>query len=126
MCNDRCSEPSMVQVLFRKPGKLPCPYVCDNGIQSLRLNAELSQPGSPRKTYFANREGNFRSKDTSYKGILATDGQVSNGAVAVSEINNNDGIGAGQDIYTQYCGNGANFPPASAWVSFENMYDISG
>ena len=115
----------MVQVLFEKPDKLPCPYVCDNGVQSLRLYAELSQPGSSRKPYFGNRKGNFRSEDTSYKRILATGGQVSNGAVAVSEINNNDGIGAGQDSYTQYCGNGASFPPASAWVSFENMYEIS-
>ena len=115
-----------MQVLFEKPRKLPCPYVCDNGVQSLRLNAELIQPVFSHKPYFGNRKANFRSNDTSYKRILATGGQVSNEAVAVSEINNNDGIGAGQDSYTQYCGNGASFPPASAWVSFENMYDISG
>ena len=82
------------------------------------------QAGTSRDPHFGNRNGNFQSKDTSYERILATGGQVSNGAVAVSKINNNDGVGAGKDSYTQYCGNGAGFPPASAWVSFENMYEI--
>ena len=79
---------------------------------------------SSRGPYFGNRKGNFQSKDTSYEHILATGGQVSNPAIAVSTINNNDGTGAGVDSYTQYCGNGASFPSISSWVSFENMYVI--
>ena len=82
------------------------------------------QPGSYSDPYFGNRKGNFQSKDTSYEHLLETGGKVSNPAVAVSEINNDDGVGAGRDSYTQYCGSGAEFPPASEWVSFENMYEL--
>lgn len=81
----------------------------------------MIEPESSTDPYFGNREGNFQSKDTSYEHILATGGKVSNGAIAVSKINNNDGIGAGKDVYTQHCGNGGSFPSASQWVSFENM-----
>ncbi len=84
----------------------------------------MMQPGASRDPYFGNRKGNYQSKDTSYEHVLETGGQVSNPAVAVSDINNTDGVGAGTDSYTQYCGNGADFPPISAWVSFENMYEI--
>ena len=118
---NRCSEPSDGQVLFERPGKSLCPYICDNGVQTLRLNPEMIDPEPSSDPYFGNRQGNFQSKDTSYEHILATGGKVSNGAIAVSKINNNDGVGAGKDVYTQYCGNGGGFPPASKWVSFENM-----
>lgn len=84
----------------------------------------MVQPGSYSDAYFGNRKGNFQFKDTSYEHILETGGKVSNPAVAVSVINNNDGAGAGSDSYTQYCGNGAKYPPASKWVSFENMYEL--
>ena len=118
----RCAELSTGQVTFEAPGKALCPYICDNGIQTLRLNPEVIESGSSSDPYFGNHKGNFQSKDTSYEHILATGGKVSNGAIAVSKINNNDGIGAGRDVYTQYCGNGGNFPALSKWVSFENMY----
>jgi len=36
--------------------------------------------------------------------------------------NVSDGIGAGKDEYTYYSGPSTNFPPASSWVSFENMW----
>ena len=124
MWPDRCSENPTEQVLIGKPGNPLCPYVCDNGVQSLRLNVEMMQPDSFNAPYFGNHNGNFQFKDTSYEHILATGGQVSNPALAVTKINNNDGVGAGKDSYTQYCGNGANFPHKSSWVSFENMYDI--
>ena len=120
----RCPECSTGQVLIEKPGKSLCPYICDNGFQTLRLSAEMMEPESSLDTYFGDNKGNSLSKDTSYERILQTGGQVSNPAVAVSKINNNDGVGAGKDVYTQYCGNGAKFPPASEWVSFENMYGI--
>lgn len=97
--------------------------MCDNGVQSLRLNTESMQPVSSPDAFFGNRKGNFQSKDTSYDHVLATGGQVSNRAIAVSSIKNTDGVGAGKDTYTQYCGRGSKFPPASAWVSFENMYE---
>ena len=109
-------------MLLEAPSKSLCPYICDNGFQSLRLSAEEIRTGSSRNTYFGNRHGNSQSKDTSYEHVLATGGQVSNPAVAVTEINNDDGIGAGSDSYKLYCGDGASFPPFSSWVSFENMY----
>lgn len=84
----------------------------------------MIQPASSRDPYFGNRKGNFQSKHTSYEHALATGGQVSNGAIAVSSINNTDGVGAGKDSYTQYCGDGSKFPPRAAWVSFENMYEL--
>lgn len=83
----------------------------------------MMQPASLHSPYFGNRKGNFQSKDISYEHILATGGKVSNTAVAVSSINNTDGIGAGKDRYVQYCGKGSSFPPRSAWVSFENMFN---
>ena len=83
----------------------------------------MLQPAFSRDPYFGNRKGNFQSKNKSYKHIRATGGQVSNGAIAVSAINNTDGVGAGADSYTQYCGDGSDFPSASSWVSFENMYE---
>lgn len=51
----------------------------------------------------------------------ATGGKVSNKALQVSTINNNDGIGAGKDIYVQYSGNGTTFPAKTKWVSFVDM-----
>ena len=105
---------------FKNPGTSFCPYICDNGIQSLQLSIEMMQHASTYNPYVINRKGNF--EDTSYEHILATGGQVSNTAIAVSSINNTDGIGAGKDRYIQYCGKGSSFPPHSAWVSFENMY----
>ena len=110
--------------MFEKPIKALCPYICDNGVETIHLSVDMIQSGSSHEPFFGNHKGNFQFKDTSYEHILATGGKVSNPAVAVTKINNNDGVGAGKDSYTQYCGNGANFPPKSAWVSFENMYEI--
>ena len=121
---DSCSKISTGHILFGKPATSLCPYICDNGVQSLRLNTETMRPASSRDSYFGNHKGIFQSKDTSYKHILETGGQVSNSAVAVTEINNTDGVGAGTDSYTQYCGDGSGYPSRSAWVSFENMYEV--
>ena len=74
---------------------------------------------SASSSNFDKREGNFLSEVTSYK--RATGGVVSNPAVAVSSINDNDGVGAGTDSYTLYCGSGSAFPPKSDWVSFVDM-----
>lgn len=51
----------------------------------------------------------------------ATGGKVSNKALQISAINNNDGIGAGKDAYVQYAGNGSSFPLKTKWVSFVDM-----
>ena len=106
----RCPGPSNSQVLFEKPGNSLCPYICVNGVQTLRLNPEMIESEYSIDPYFGNRKGNFQSKDTSYEHILETGGEIPNGAIAVSKINNNDGIGAGKDVYTQYCGNGGSLP----------------
>ncbi|KAF6232147.1 hypothetical protein HO173_009530 [Letharia columbiana] len=122
-CRAECSQSSTGQAILGHPGTSFCPYVCENGVQSLRLKTEMIQPVSSHDPYFSSRKGNFQSKHTSYEHILATGGQVSNGAIAVSSINNTDGVGAGKDSYTQYCGDGSKFPTRSAWVSFENMFN---
>ncbi len=73
--------------------------------------------------YFGHKGGNFQPSNTRAGGstIKATGGQVF-GSLAVTSINNQDGVGAGTDSYTLYCGSGSSFPPKSRWVSFEQMY----
>jgi hypothetical protein len=72
--------------------------------------------------FFGNRHGNFQPiRDLSVPEELATGGQVSNPKVAVTSINNKDGVGAGKDAYTLYLGDGSSFPKKSQWVSFEDM-----
>ncbi|KAK0947482.1 hypothetical protein LTR29_001090 [Friedmanniomyces endolithicus] len=45
------------------------------------------------------------------------------GATHNSPNNTADGVGVGADAYTYYQGVASNFPPASAWVSFEDMWN---
>jgi hypothetical protein len=72
--------------------------------------------------FFGNRHGNFQpTPDVSDPEELATGGEVSNPKVAVTSINNKDGVGAGKDVYTLYLGDGSSFPKKSQWVSFEDM-----
>jgi hypothetical protein len=72
--------------------------------------------------FFGNRHGNFQpTREVSDPEELATGGQVSNPKVAVTSINNKDGVGAGKDVYTLYLGDGSSFPKKSQWVSFEDM-----
>jgi len=93
-----------------------------------------SQPASPLgqsvmtdgaledEPFFGNSHGNFQpARDESDPEELATGGQVSNPKVAVTSINNKDGVGAGKDVYTLYLGDGSSFPKKSQWVSFEDM-----
>lgn len=61
----------------------------------------MIQSGSTHEINFGNRTGNFQSRGTSYEHILATGGQVSNKAIAVSSINNMDGVGVDMEHSTQ-------------------------
>ena len=87
----------------------------------------VSVPAPTGTPFFGNKNGNFQpNSSTSLNGVHvdATGGQVSNGNVAVTSINNNDGIGAGSDTYKQYNGDGttgAGWPAKSKWVSFVDM-----
>ena len=38
---------------------------------------------------------------------------------------NNDGIGAGSDVYTYYTGDASKFPASDTWVSFEDMWNAN-
>lgn len=64
----------------------------------------------------------------SRSGLEARDSSATvTGSAAVTSINNNDGIGAGSNSYTNYGGDGsagAGWPSISDWVSFEDMYVI--
>jgi hypothetical protein len=81
--------------------------------------------------FFGNKHGNFQPENTTVmeskptKTVKrATGGWVQNGNVAVWNINDYDGIGAGSDSYTMYWGDGstgAGWPPRSRWVSFIDM-----
>lgn len=96
-----------------------------NFVSALMFGACLQQvhggvlDHSASSSSFGKRGGSLVPEVTSYK--RATGGVVSNSAVAVSSINNNDGVGAGTDSYTLYCGSGSAFPKKSAWVSFVDM-----
>ena len=60
-------------------------------------------------------------------GSVSTKGSVT-GSVAVSSINDQDGIGSGQDAYKLYQGDGstgAGWPDIKAWVSFDDMFKAS-
>ena len=99
--------------------------IFQNLVSALIVGASLHQVHAGVLNYsassssFGKRGGNFLSEVTSYK--RATGGVVSNPAVAVTSINDNDGDGAGTDSYTLYCGSGSAFPPQSEWVSFVDM-----
>lgn len=72
--------------------------------------------------FFGHLDGNFQPSGDAFEfDPVATGGQVSNPKVAVTSINNKDGIGNGKDSYTLYLGDGSTFPKQSQWVSFENM-----
>ena len=72
--------------------------------------------------FFGNIHGNFQpSQVDSAPEELATGGTVSNPKVAVTSINNKDGVGAGKDEYKLYLGDGSTFPKKEKWVSFEDM-----
>lgn len=89
----------------------------------LVLTDKTDKTDEPRG-YFGNKDGNFQPAKASRPGGSTNDftgGQVY-GPNAVYSINNQDGIGAGSDTYTLYCGNGDAFPPKSSWVSFEQMW----
>lgn len=47
---------------------------------------------------------------------------INGGATRKSPWDVNDGIGAGKNEYTYYSGNWTNFPNASDWVSFSDMW----
>ncbi|GAD98869.1 hypothetical protein PMAA_009950 [Paecilomyces variotii No. 5] len=53
-------------------------------------------------------------------------GETVTSSVAVTSINDNDGIGGGTDSYTMYWGDGsaaAGWPSIDQWVSFEDMFN---
>ena len=61
------------------------------------------------------------------KGSVSTKGSVT-GSVAVSSINDDDGVGAGQDAYKFYEGDGstgAGWPATEDWVSFTDMFEAN-
>ncbi|CZS99762.1 uncharacterized protein RAG0_08082 [Rhynchosporium agropyri] len=81
--------------------------------------------GTAKIPYFGHVSGNFQlPKGNSFAASAA--GTTVNGAEAVWNINNEDGIGEGSDTYRQYWGDGgpeAGWPAKSQWVSFRAMFD---
>lgn len=91
-----------------------------------------SKPAIPANFHptFGNKKGNFQptTANTTAKvnkrriSERETGGWVQNGNVAVWNINDEDGIGAGNDQYTMYWGDGGSWPTRNQWVSFTEMY----
>ena len=94
------------------------PYLADIATS---VRARTSTP------FFGHKNGNFQpsnGESVHNEVVEATGGTVSNGNVAVTTINDNDGIGAGSDTYTQYNGDGTTgdgWPAKTQWVSFVDM-----
>jgi hypothetical protein len=89
-----------------------------------------SKPTIPANFHptFGNKKGNFQptSNKVSKRRISKRDtgGWVENGNVAVWNINDEDGVGAGNDQYTMYWGDGSvdqGWPARDQWVSFTEM-----
>lgn len=72
-----------------------------------QLNSLNGTAGVP---HFGNENGNFMPATSEFS-TLATGGVVS-GSLAVSSINNQDGIGGGSDTYKRYTGDGG---PEAGW-----------
>jgi len=83
--------------------------------------------------FFGNKHGNFMPFNntptptrTTRDLVARAKGGVVTGGAKVTSINNQDGIGGGQDKYTMYWGDGsagAGWPAKENWVSFENMFN---
>ncbi|MCJ1376252.1 hypothetical protein MMC20_007494 [Loxospora ochrophaea] len=85
-----------------------------------------TSPARSTTPFFGHFSGNFQPASSSNVQPDATGGVVSNPAIAVTSINNDDGIGAGTDSYTQYNGDGTTadgWPAKTSWVSFDDMYN---
>ena len=73
---------------------------------------------------FGTKDGNFQPSTVKGAHVDATGGQVTNSALAVTSIVNDDGVEPGSDSYTFYQGDGTTgdgWPAKSAWISFEDM-----
>jgi len=66
--------------------------------------------------------GNKYDYTPSFAHVTNTAAFTNGGATHNSPWDTNDGIGAGKDEYTYYSGNWTNFPNASDWVSFSDMW----
>lgn len=58
----------------------------------------------------------------SFEAVTNEEAFTSGGATHNSVNDTADGIGAGQDKYVYYQGDESNFPPATSWISFEDMW----
>ncbi len=47
---------------------------------------------------------------------------LTQGGATRNNVNATDGVGVGTDTYVYYQGDETNFPPATAWISFEDMW----
>jgi hypothetical protein len=67
----------------------------DQGVNQVPIFEEETMP------FFGHLDGNFQPSGDAFEfDPVATGGQVSNQKVAVTSINNKDGVGNGKDFYT--------------------------
>jgi hypothetical protein len=97
--------------------------------------ATVKPPVPAHPAHFGNKHGNFQHYNATSTPTRALSdivarakGGVVTGGAKVTTINNNDGIGAGQDRYITYYGDGsetAGWPKKESWVSFEQMFNAN-
>lgn len=95
--------------------------------------ATVEPPTPKHPAFFGNKHGNFQHYNatatptrSTHEIIARAKGGVVTGGARVTTINNNDGIGAGQDRYITYYGDGSQgsgWPLKQNWVSFEQMFN---
>jgi hypothetical protein len=74
---------------------LGCPGHFVNRVNQVPIFEEETMP------FFGHLDGNFQPSGDAFEfDPVATGGQVSNQKVAVTSINNKDGVGNGKDFYT--------------------------
>ncbi|KAL1961818.1 hypothetical protein VTN77DRAFT_1030 [Rasamsonia byssochlamydoides] len=77
---------------------------------------------------FSTPKNFYISRGPNHQPAKRATGEVVTGPQAVSNINNTDGIGRGQDVYKLYLGDGSTadgWPAMSDWVSFDYMFNAS-
>lgn len=127
--------PHDVAALLKRQLALPSEYAAVSSPAAVQPTGVLSTGVIPLTTAPAGTEiatapvatATAPSTGSGSTGQVTTKGSVS-GSVAVSTINDADGVGAGTDAYKFYEGDGttgAGWPDTTAWVSFGDMFEAN-
>lgn len=110
-----------------RPSQLQPTGVLPTGVIPATTSPAATQPTGVLSGYTAPAATTAPASGGNNTGGVATKGSVT-GSVAVSSVNDDDGIGPGEDAYNFYSGDGstgAGWPAADTWVSFADMFEAN-